>query len=180
MVRKQLPEDFKDFIKFLNSNEVKYLLIGGWAVGLYGHPRATNGIDFLIAIDNENLNKMIKTLSDFGGPTAKAKHLRKPGSVFRMGSPPVQIDIINEASGIVFEDCYNSKLLNCVKGEMSRQELQGAAKLKHRDTFTYNYLKPALETGLVERTIPEKPNSRLQKYRLTLKGKKLIKKAKGV
>jgi hypothetical protein len=109
MVRKQLPEDFKDFIKFLNSNNVRYLLIGGWAVGLYGYPRATKDIDFLIAVDNDNLKKMIKTLYDFGGPTAEAKHLSKPGSVFRMGSPPVQIDIINQASGIDFEDCYKRK-----------------------------------------------------------------------
>jgi hypothetical protein len=93
----------------LNSNEVKYLLIGGWAVGLYGYPRATKDIDFLIAIDDENLKKMIKALSDFGGPTAEARHLSKPGSVFRMGSPPVQIDIVNQASGIVFEDCYKRK-----------------------------------------------------------------------
>ncbi len=109
MARKQLPEDFKDFIKFLNLNEVRYLLVGGWAVGLYGYPRATKDIDFLIAIDDDNLNKMIKALSDFGGPTAETKHLCKPGSVFRMGSPPVQIDIINQASGINFEDCYKRK-----------------------------------------------------------------------
>ena len=109
MVQKQLPEDFKDFIKYLNLNKVRYLLIGGWAVGLYGYPRATKDIDFLIAIDTDNLNKMVKTLSDFGGPTAEAKHLCKPGSVFRMGSPPVQIDIINKASGIDFEECYKRR-----------------------------------------------------------------------
>jgi hypothetical protein len=49
MAQRQLPEDFKDFIKFLNLNEVKYLLVGGWAVGLYGNPRATKDIDFLIS-----------------------------------------------------------------------------------------------------------------------------------
>jgi hypothetical protein len=84
-------------------------LIGGWAVGLYGYPRATKDIDFLIAIEKDNLKKMVKALSDFGGPTTEAKHLSKPGSVFRMGSPPVQIDIINKASGIDFDDCYKRK-----------------------------------------------------------------------
>ncbi|MGD9200753.1 MAG: nucleotidyltransferase [Chitinispirillia bacterium] len=109
MAQKQLPEDFKDFIKYLNLNKVRYLLIGGWAVGLYGYPRATKDIDFLIAIEKDNLKKMVKALSDFGGPTTEAKHLSKPGSVFRMGSPPVQIDIINKASGIDFDDCYKRK-----------------------------------------------------------------------
>jgi hypothetical protein len=58
MDRKQLLEDFKDFINFLNTNEVHYLLIGGWAVGLYGNPRATKDIDFLISIDDNNLKKL--------------------------------------------------------------------------------------------------------------------------
>jgi len=52
MERKQLPEDFKDFINCLNSNNVKYLLLGGWAVGIHGHPRLTKDIDFLVSIDN--------------------------------------------------------------------------------------------------------------------------------
>jgi len=49
-----MPEDFKDFIQSLNSNDVRYLLIGGWAVGLYGNPRATKDIDFLVSTDSEN------------------------------------------------------------------------------------------------------------------------------
>jgi len=44
-------------------------------------------------------------------------------------------------------------------------------KLKHKPTFRTNYLKPAIEAGLIELTIPEKPRSRFQKYRLTDKGK---------
>lgn len=106
MAQRQLPEEFREFIEFLNSNEVRYLLIGGWAVGLHGFPRATNDIDFLISIDSENLKRMIKTLADFGGPTAEAQHLSTAGSVFRMGVPPLQIDIINEAAGLEFEQCY--------------------------------------------------------------------------
>jgi len=109
MDQRQLPEDFKEFIKFLNSRNVRYLLVGGWAVGLYGFPRATKDIDFLIATDSQNLDSIIKALSDFGGPTAEAHHLNKPGSVFRMGTPPLQIDIINEATGISFEDCYERR-----------------------------------------------------------------------
>ena len=45
MAKKQLPEDFKEFIQCLNKHEVKYLLLGGWAVGIYGQPRATKDID---------------------------------------------------------------------------------------------------------------------------------------
>jgi len=111
MAQKRLPDDFKDFIRFLNSNKVRYLLIGGWAVGLHGFPRATKDIDFLIAVDPDNLARTVKALSDFGGPTAEAKHLSTAGGVFRMGSPPLQIDIINEATDLQFDDCYSRKSL---------------------------------------------------------------------
>ncbi len=57
MDRRQLPEDFKEFIIFLNENEVQYLLVGGWAVGLYGTPRATKDIDFLIAVDDDSYKR---------------------------------------------------------------------------------------------------------------------------
>ena len=60
MDRRQLPEDFKDFLIFLNSNDVHYLLLGGWAVAIYGYPRATKDIDFLISIDDNNLTKLKK------------------------------------------------------------------------------------------------------------------------
>lgn len=59
------------------------------------------------------------------------------------------------------------ELLSVLKGEMSRDELQTALGLQDRKSFSERYLKPALNAGLIEMTIPEKPNSRLQKYRLT-------------
>jgi len=68
MEKRQLPEDFKDFIKFLNSNDVEYLLIGGWAVSIYGNPRLTKDIDFLISSKDENIYKLKKALEEFGVP----------------------------------------------------------------------------------------------------------------
>ena len=109
MERKQLPEDFKDFIKCLNSNKVKYLLVGGWAVGLYGHPRATKDIGFFISTDEINLINIKKALTDFGAPPIDIKYLRKKGNVVRFGNSPIKIDIINEASGISFGDCYSRR-----------------------------------------------------------------------
>jgi len=93
----------------LNSNNVKYLLVGGWAVGLHGHPRATKDIDFLIFYDNENLNNLKKALNDFGAPSDDIDYLREKGRVIRYGVAPIQIDIINDADGIDIEDCYSRK-----------------------------------------------------------------------
>ena len=57
-----------------------------------------------------------------------------------------------------------------LQGEKSRKQLQEGLFLTGRANFEERYLLPALESGYIERTIPDKPNSRLQKYRLTAKG----------
>jgi len=75
----------------------------------------------------------------------------------------------NSNAGQVTEEI--KKLVKSCIGELSRSELQLKLKLKHRDNFTDKYLKPALEAGFIEMTIPEKPRSSKQKYRLTIKGK---------
>ncbi|MCK5133307.1 MAG: hypothetical protein KAR40_14290 [Candidatus Sabulitectum sp.] len=106
---KQLPEDFKEFIQFLNDHKVHYLLLGGWAVGLYGNPRATKDIDFLIATDDENIKKLQQALLAFGAPTVENTIFQEKGNIFRMGRSPIQIDIINEADGINFNECYERR-----------------------------------------------------------------------
>ena len=116
MARRQLPVDFKKFIDFLNKNEVEYLLVGGWAVGFYGNPRATKDIDFLVAIDDENLAKLQKALYEFGAPSIDMSHFKEMGDVFRMGSSPVQIDIINEATGIDIKECYARRKTITIEG----------------------------------------------------------------
>jgi hypothetical protein len=109
MGRKQLPEDFREFIHLLNRNKVRYLLVGGWAVGFYGNPRATKDIDFYIAVDDSNLERILKTLSDFGAPPCESALFREPGNIFRMGRSPIQIEIINHADGLDFEKAYENR-----------------------------------------------------------------------
>ena len=66
------------------------------------------------------------------------------------------------------------KLLKAISGEMTRTEIQSALELKGRAKFEERYLKPALSQGFVEMTIPAKPKSRLQKYRITAIGQKML------
>ena len=65
---------------------------------------------------------------------------------------------------------HTRRLLEIVSGEMSGQELQEALGLRDRKSFRERYVTPALLAGVIEMTVPDKPNSRLQKYRLTSKG----------
>ena len=69
-----------------------------------------------------------------------------------------------------------SRVVFVLHGEQTRRQLQSALQLKGRDNFEERYLKPAIKAGYIALTIPEKPRSRLQKYRLTEKGRKLIQK----
>ena len=66
------------------------------------------------------------------------------------------------------------RLLSVLRGEMSREALQQTLALQDRKSFRERYLKPALAEGLIEMSIPDKPNSRLQRYRLTDKGRTVL------
>jgi predicted transcriptional regulator len=62
-------------------------------------------------------------------------------------------------------------LVGILDEAMTREEMQKQLRITNRKYFRENYLKPAIKSGLIEMTIPDKPNSRNQKYRLTQKGK---------
>lgn len=133
MEPKLLPEDFKEFILFLNAHDVRYLLLGGWAIGIYGNPRATKDIDFLIAVDDENIEHLQKALYEFGAPTVENSVFQEMGNVFRLGRTPIQIDIINVADGIDFDSCYDRRNIvsvdNLAISVISKQDL--IEKKKH-------------------------------------------------
>jgi len=109
MGKKQLPQDFKDFINLLNSNKVKYLLLGGWSVGFYGNPRATKDIDFLVSTDNFNLKKLKKVFLEFNSPPVNIEILKDVKGFIGFGNPPHRIEVISNADGININDCYSRK-----------------------------------------------------------------------
>lgn len=118
MENTQLPQDFKDFLKLLNENDVHYLLIGGYAVGYYGYPRATHDMDVWIAVNPENAKKMIDVMTEFGfeeGAVSKEVFLQSDG-VVRMGVPPLRLEILMRISGVAFEDCYERGIIDDVDG----------------------------------------------------------------
>jgi len=62
----RFPENFRSFIEALNQHTVEYLLIGGFAMGAYGHIRSTGDLDIFIHTTNENAQRAIKACIDFG------------------------------------------------------------------------------------------------------------------
>ena len=106
-----LPRDFKEFLKSLNSNGVEYLLIGGYAVAIHGHVRATNDIDVWVKISPENAARIERALCEFGFASAlpSGDLFLTPNNVVRMGVPPIRIEILTSISGVEFEPCYREK-----------------------------------------------------------------------
>jgi hypothetical protein len=108
-----LARDFKEFLKLLNSNSVEYLLIGGYAVGIYGHIRATNDLDIWVNVSPDNATRIDRALRQFGfaesGLTSELFLARN--NVVRMGVPPIRIEILTSISGVEFDTCYAEKHL---------------------------------------------------------------------
>lgn len=109
MDQRQLPVDFKDFLKLLNENDVEYLLVGGWAVGFYGYSRFTADIDIFIGISPKNIVSMKKALLQFGVPDFDSIMLTTSGHVFRIGRTPLLIEVINSIDDVAFVDGFKNR-----------------------------------------------------------------------
>ncbi|MFH2003966.1 MAG: hypothetical protein ABIK27_04375 [Bacteroidota bacterium] len=118
MAEIELHPDFKDFLKLLTSHEVEYLLVGGYAVGYHGYPRATGDMDIWIAISEDNAEKVAAVIRDFGMPEKEVskKLFLEKSKIIRMGFPPVRIEIITGASGVDFSECYSRREVLTIDG----------------------------------------------------------------
>jgi hypothetical protein len=117
--------DFKDLIALLNKHKVKYLVVGGYAVGRHAQPRATKDLDILIQLAPKNAAAVYAALAEFGAPlrtrtgptddpqtpTRKltAKDFEDRETWYTMGVPPVAVDILPEISGVAFNTAWRNR-----------------------------------------------------------------------
>ena len=119
MATPQLQADFKEFLKLLNSKQVEYLLIGGYAVGYYGYPRATADIDIWIAVNPANANRVAGVIREFFGSEvegATPELFLQENQIARMGVPPFRIEILTTISGVGFDECYAERVAGKIDG----------------------------------------------------------------
>ena len=101
-----LAKDFEDFVKLLNLHVVEYMVVGGYALAFHGKPRHTGDLDIWINISENNADRMLRVLKDFGLSAMgfKNEDFLKPGYISQIGYPPLRIDILNTIDGIEFND----------------------------------------------------------------------------
>ena len=104
--------DFREFIALLNKNNVEYLIVGGYAYSFYAEPRFTKDIDFFINRSDENAQKLMDALHEFGFDNVglKASDFMEPGQMIQLGHAPVRIDIITSIHGVVFEEAWKNRI----------------------------------------------------------------------
>jgi hypothetical protein len=124
------PNDFRDFIRALNEQSVEYLLVGGYAAGVYGHVRATSDIDFFYRATAENVERLVRALVAFGAPAGviDPPHLRQQDTVTSFGAPPMRIDLLASISGVDYEDAASEAIYLDLEGD--RLPVIGLAALR--------------------------------------------------
>jgi len=107
-----LPADFREFLRLLNSFGVEYLVVGGYAVGYYGYPRATADMDLWVRIAPENAERVAGALRAFGFdmPALSPDLFLRDNQIIRLGNPPFRIEILTSVSGVEFSECYPSRV----------------------------------------------------------------------
>ncbi|GIK60995.1 MAG: hypothetical protein HND39_15105 [Ignavibacteriota bacterium] len=117
----RVEKDFEEFIRLLNYHEVKYLVVGAFALIYYTYPRNTGDIDFFIEPSETNADKILKVIKDFGFESVELKKedFIKPDSIIQLGFSPNRIDLITSISGVAFFEAYKNK----VKGKLGNEDV---------------------------------------------------------
>ncbi|SKB84314.1 hypothetical protein SAMN05660841_02648 [Sphingobacterium nematocida] len=108
-------EDFRDFLSCLNKCQVRYILVGGFAVILHGYSRTTGDMDIWVERTQTNYNRLKAAFLEFGMPVfdmTEENFLSHPSwDVFTFGVPPVAIDIMVKVKGLDFTNNYNQSIV---------------------------------------------------------------------
>lgn len=116
---RELSKDLREFIRLVNKNEVRYLIVGAWALAHYAKPRYTADLDVFISRDKANAAKMLAALHDFGFADVGITEgdLLQSDRVIQLGYEPNRIDILTGITGVKFKDAWGKKVQGTISGE---------------------------------------------------------------
>src|SRR5678815_102389 len=104
--------DFVDLLRAFAAAEVRFLVVGAYALALHGRPRATGDLDVWIDATPENAVRTMKALAAFGAPLAdlSIEDFSRPGVTYQIGVPPGRIDILTELTGLTFAEAWPDRM----------------------------------------------------------------------
>jgi hypothetical protein len=107
-----MNQDFVDLLRAFIAHDVRFLVVGAYALAVHGRPRATGDLDVWIDPTAENAPRVMRALAEFGAPlnSLAAADFSQPGVVFQMGLPPRRIDVLTELTGLTFDDAWPGRL----------------------------------------------------------------------
>ncbi|GAB4132545.1 MAG: nucleotidyl transferase AbiEii/AbiGii toxin family protein [Acidobacteriota bacterium] len=107
-----MNQDFKDLLAEFNAHEVKYLVIGAYALAVHGKVRATKDLDLWVQPEMQNAQRTLRALHAFGAPLhdLSEEDLTRPGTVFQIGVAPLRIDVVTAIDGVEFEEAWKARL----------------------------------------------------------------------
>lgn len=142
------PTDFLDFLKLLDRHKVKYVIVGGYAVGIHGYIRPTHDLDVFVEVSQHNAAALVKVFRDFGFKDSQADEelFLTKGAIVRVGGEALRVEVFNDISGVTFAECFADSVEETVEGVPTRfiglKQLL-ANKLKSgrgKDLVDYDYL----------------------------------------
>ena len=113
-----LNNDYKEMLQCLSEEDVKFLLVGAYALAVHGFPRATKDIDFFVWATPQNAANLIRALVKFGAPTdgVAESDFSSEGVIFQIGNSPRRIDIITTIDGVKFDQAYTNRKTFSIEG----------------------------------------------------------------
>jgi predicted nucleotidyltransferase len=113
-----LNDDYKEMLQSLSEENVKFLLVGAYALAVHGFPRATKDIDFFVWATPENAANLIRALMKFGAPMEGISEadFSSEGIIFQIGNSPRRIDIVTTIDGIKFDQAYANRTMFSIEG----------------------------------------------------------------
>ncbi len=115
---RQLSSDVRGFIDLLNTKNVRYVIVGAWALAFHGRPRYTGGFDVFVARDPENANKLMDVIHEFGFGNIgiEQRDFLQEDYVIQLGVVPNRIDLLTGISGVTFEEAWQSRETGNISG----------------------------------------------------------------
>ena len=113
-----LNKDYKEMLQFLLEEKVEFILVGAYALGAHGYPRATGDIDIWVKADENNSKKTYSALARFGAPLDQIQlnDFAVEGVIFQIGVAPRRIDIITRIDGVTYDEANDDKIIVEVEG----------------------------------------------------------------